>query len=86
MYVYEYFFSGFPEKYLNEHPIFIGCSFKFILKVGIEESIVNALLVPLHSKNTNNAKSEVRFKQLIRDLNPWCVHSKHNRLFNANFV
>jgi hypothetical protein len=56
------------------------CSFKFILKVGVEESIVNAPLVSLPSKNTNNAKSEVRFKQLIRDL--WCVH---NRLFNAYF-
>jgi hypothetical protein len=42
----------------------IGCSFKFIVKVGVEESIVNAPLVSLQSKNTNNAKSEVRFKQL----------------------
>jgi hypothetical protein len=41
-----------------------GCLFKFILKVGVEESIVNAPLV-LQSKNTKNAKSEVRFKQLI---------------------
>jgi hypothetical protein len=41
--------------------------FKLILKVGVEESIVNAALVSLRSKNTNNAKSEVRFK-LIRDL------------------
>jgi hypothetical protein len=32
------------------------------------------------SETTNNAKSEVRFKQLIR--NPWCVR---NRLFNAYF-
>jgi hypothetical protein len=39
----------------------IGCSFKFILKVGVEESIVNAPLVSLQSKNTNNAESEVRF-------------------------
>jgi hypothetical protein len=60
----------------------IGCSFKFILKVGVEESIVNAPLVNLQSKKINNAKSEVRFKQLIRICNPWCVH---NRLFNANF-
>jgi hypothetical protein len=45
---------------------YIGCSFKFILKVGIEESIVNAPLVSLQSKNTNNSKSEVRFKQLVR--------------------
>jgi hypothetical protein len=34
----------------------IGCSFKFILKVGVEESIVNAPLVSLQSKNINNAK------------------------------
>jgi hypothetical protein len=46
----------------------IGCSFKFILKVGAEKSIVNAPLVSLQSKNTHNAKSEVRFKQLIRDV------------------
>jgi hypothetical protein len=45
-----------------------GCSFKFFLKVGVEESIVNALLVSLQSKHTNNAKSEVTFKQPIRDL------------------
>jgi hypothetical protein len=38
---------------------YIGCSFKFLLKVGVEESIMDA---PLQSKNTNNAKSEVRFK------------------------
>jgi hypothetical protein len=44
------------------------CSFKFILKVGVEQSIVNAPLVSLQSKNTNNPKSEVIFKQLIRDL------------------
>jgi hypothetical protein len=44
------------------------CSFKNILKVGVEDSIVNAPLVILQSKNTSNAKSEVRFKQLIRDL------------------
>jgi hypothetical protein len=34
----------------------IGYSFKFILKVGVEESIVNAPLVSLRGKNTNNAK------------------------------
>jgi hypothetical protein len=47
--------------------IYIGCSFKFLLKVSVEESIVNEPLVSLHSKNANNAKSEVRFKQVIRD-------------------
>jgi hypothetical protein len=46
----------------------IGCSFKFLLNVGVEELIVNAPLVSLQSKNTNNEKSEVRFKQLIRHL------------------
>jgi hypothetical protein len=46
----------------------MGCSFKFILKVGVEESIVNAPLGRLRSKNTNNAKSEVRLKQLVRGL------------------
>jgi hypothetical protein len=43
--------------------LIVGCSFKFILKVVVEESIIS-----LQSKNTNNAKSEVRFKHLIRDL------------------
>jgi hypothetical protein len=64
--------------------MYIDCSFKFLLKVGVEGSIVNARLVSqsLHTKPTNTAKSEVRFKQLIRDLNPWCVH---NRLVNAHF-
>jgi hypothetical protein len=47
---------------------YIGCSFKCLLKVGVKESIVNAPFVSLQSKNTNNAKSGVRFKQLIRDL------------------
>jgi DNA phosphorothioation-dependent restriction protein DptG len=37
-------------------------------KVSIEGLIVNAPLVSLQSKNTNNAKREVRFKQLIRDV------------------
>jgi hypothetical protein len=46
----------------------IGCSFKCILKVDVEDSIVNAPYVSLHTNITNNAKSEVRFKQLIPDL------------------
>jgi hypothetical protein len=60
----------------------IGCSFKFFLKVGVEESIVNAPFVSLRSKNTNNGKSGVTFKQLICDRNLWCVH---NQLFNNYF-
>jgi hypothetical protein len=51
------------KLYLN-----IGCSLKYILKVDVEESIVNAPIVTLQSKNTNNAKSEISLKQLIRDL------------------
>jgi hypothetical protein len=51
----------------NVNGVYIGCLFKLILKVGVEEPIVNAPLVSLRSKNTNKAKSEVRFK-LIRDL------------------
>jgi hypothetical protein len=34
----------------------------------VEELIVNAPFVSLLNKNTNNAESEVRFKQLIPDL------------------
>jgi hypothetical protein len=49
---------------LDSNSNVIGC---FHLKVGVKESIVNAPLVSLQSKNTNNAKSEVSFKQLIRD-------------------
>jgi hypothetical protein len=45
-----------------------GSGVHSFLKVGVEESFVNAPLVSLYIKNTNNAKSEVRFKQLIRDL------------------
>jgi hypothetical protein len=43
-----------------EIPPYIGCFLKCHLKVGVEESIVNAPFVSLQSKNTNNAKSEVR--------------------------
>jgi hypothetical protein len=59
---------------------YIWCSFKLLFKAGVEETIVNAPLVSVHSKTTNNAKSEVKFKSMIR--NPWSIH---NRLFNANF-
>jgi hypothetical protein len=49
-------FLVIPTKVSGVHLI------KFLLKVGVEESIVNAPLV------SHNAKSEVRFKQQIRDL------------------
>jgi hypothetical protein len=55
------------------HPVCIGCSFKFILKVGVEESIVNAH--GLHS--TDQLFTVTLFAFLL-----WCVH---NRLFNGNF-
>jgi hypothetical protein len=45
----------------------IGGSFKLPVKIGVEESIVNPPLVSLQSKKTSNAKSEVSFRQLIRD-------------------
>jgi hypothetical protein len=52
-------------------------------KVGSEESIVNAPLVILWSKNTNNANSELRFKQLIRDLSS-VVRSQSTLTGNLN--
>jgi hypothetical protein len=55
----------FNTNFTNVMIMNIGYSFKFLLKVGVEESIVNAPLVSLQSKNTNNTKSEVRFKQLV---------------------
>jgi hypothetical protein len=67
----------------NSHFIFynsIGGSFKFILKVGVEESIVNAPQI------TNQLfKSNLTFCVVCvfaRQTDEWCVH---NRLFNANF-
>jgi hypothetical protein len=35
---------------------YIGCTFKFPVKVGVEESIVNAPLVSLQIKNTTTQK------------------------------
>jgi hypothetical protein len=62
-------------SYLKQVPI--GYSFKFSLKVGVEESIVNVPCVSLQNKNTNNAISEVGFKQLIQFVicSQWCVHN-----------
>jgi hypothetical protein len=57
----------FTSVHFVEHRLY-RVFIKFLLKVGTEESIVKAPLVNLQSKKTNNAKSEVRFKQLIRDL------------------
>jgi hypothetical protein len=54
--------SDSVEQKNTLHNLYIGCSFKFLLKVGVEETIMNVSL----RKNTNNVESEVRFKQLIR--------------------
>jgi hypothetical protein len=43
---------------------YIGCSYKFFPKASVE---VDCELVRLHNKNINNAKNEVRLKQLIGD-------------------
>jgi hypothetical protein len=43
-------------------------------------------LVRLHSKNINNAKSEVSFKQLIRDLQPDMSCIFHLSLVPVNFM
>jgi hypothetical protein len=50
-----------------KHTVNAGCSFKFPIKVGVEQSIVNApaAAVSLQIKNTNNAKSEVRCQIFI---------------------
>jgi hypothetical protein len=55
-YIFKYIFKNVTQRLT-----YMGCSFKLILKVGIEESIVNAPLVRQQSKNTNEEKSEVRF-------------------------
>jgi hypothetical protein len=52
----------------------MGCSLKCIFKAGVEESIVNAPVVRLQSKNTNNAKSEVKFKQRTVDCKKIRIH------------
>jgi hypothetical protein len=56
--------TAFIKKSLKFVKRCVICSFKFILA---EESIVNAPLASLQIQNTKNAKSEVIFKQLIRD-------------------
>jgi hypothetical protein len=56
----------------------IGRSFKFLLKVGVEKLIVNAPLAPLQIKNTNNTRSEVRFKQLIHDAFTIDLNTRYN--------
>jgi hypothetical protein len=59
----------------------IGCSFKFILKVGVGRSIVNAPLVcRIKTQTTQKVRLYLNSWSVI--CNPWCVH---NRLINSNF-
>jgi hypothetical protein len=67
---------------LNELYSSIGCSFKFPVKVGVEDSIVNAPQITDH-------RSVIKFNLTFcvvcvftLQTDEWCVH---NRLFNANF-
>jgi hypothetical protein len=57
----------------------IWCSFKFPVKVGVLESIVNA---PRITNSEQSFKSNLTFCVFNMQTDAWCVH---NRLFNANF-
>jgi hypothetical protein len=61
---------------------YIGCSFNFLLKVSVAESIVNAPWITDHGSlfKFNLTFCVVYVFNVQTD--PWCVH---NRLFNANF-
>jgi hypothetical protein len=41
--IINFFVRKFWDSLYNIHVFYIGCSVEFILKVGVEESIVNAL-------------------------------------------
>jgi hypothetical protein len=70
------------KRSIIAHGQSIGCLFKFILKVGSEESIVNASQItdPDQVIKSNLTFCVVYVFTLQAD--EWCVH---NRLFNANF-
>jgi hypothetical protein len=67
--------------YLNTYVGCIGCSLKFSLKVGVEESIVNTprIMDQLFKSNISFCVVCVFTVQAEE----WCVH---NRLFNAKFA
>jgi hypothetical protein len=52
-----------PHDHHIYHSTHVGCSFKFILKVGVEELIVNAPLASRRAKTQTTQK--VRFKQQL---------------------
>jgi hypothetical protein len=58
---------------------YIECSFTLLLKVGVEESIVNAPLVNLQIKNQTTQKVRLGLNIWPVMCNLWCVR---NRLFN----
>jgi hypothetical protein len=59
----------------------IGCSFKFFLKVGVEESIVNAQRITDQLFQSNRTFCVVCVFTLQTD--EWCVH---DRLFDVNLL
>jgi hypothetical protein len=63
--------------FLNKGIKSIECSIKFLLKVGVKESIVNTPRISSLSLTSQFAL----FVFLIMQTDEWCVH---NRLFNAN--
>jgi hypothetical protein len=57
------------------------CSFKYILNVGVEESIADAPLVTVckvKTQTTQKVRLDLNSWSVI--CNPWCIH---NRLLNA---
>jgi hypothetical protein len=69
--VFSFIFFNNPSLFISIHlgtDFYIGCSFKSLPKIDVEVAIVNAPLIGLQNKNTNNTKSQVRFKQLICNL------------------
>jgi hypothetical protein len=75
-----------PPPYLHTSPYkiysirYIEWSFKFILEVGVEDSIVNALRITDQLFKSNLTFCVVCVFTMQTD--EWCVH---NRLFSANF-
>jgi hypothetical protein len=61
--------------------VYIVSSFKFLLKVGVEESIVNALRITDQLFKSNLTFCVVWI--FTMQIDEWCVHNR-NRLFNAN--
>jgi hypothetical protein len=61
---------------------YTGYSFKFIPKVGVEQSIVNAPFVSRGVKTQTTQKVRLDLNSLSVICNPWC---DHNRFFKAYF-